>query len=98
MTTNTRSTRREFLITTAGVGVFSVAGLGQTLSPNDKLNIGFIGVGGRGAQNMDAMTGENVAAICDVDERPLLKAAEKFPKARQYRDFRKMIDEAKDLD
>ncbi len=94
----TKNTRREFLIATAGVGVCSVTGLGQARSPNDKLNIGFIGVTGRGGQNMAEMTGENVAALCDVDERHLGKAAEKFPKARQYRDFRKMIDEAKDLD
>jgi len=42
--------------------------------------------------------GENVAALCDVDAKHLGKAAEKFPKARQYRDFRTMLDEAKDLD
>ena len=47
---------------------------------------------------MAEMTGENIAALCDVDARHLGKAAEKFPKARQFRDFRKMIDEAKDLD
>lgn len=96
----TKSTRREFLIATAGVGVCSVAGvgLGQSRSPNEKLNIGFIGVNGRGAQNMGEMEGENVAALCDVDERHLAKAAEQYPRARRYRDFRKMIDEAKDLD
>ena len=34
----THKTRREFLMATAGVGVCSVAGLGQATSPNDKLN------------------------------------------------------------
>jgi hypothetical protein len=94
----TNSTRREFLIATAGVGVYVSTGLAQTRSPNEKLNLGFIGLGGRGNQNLGEMAGENVAALCDVDERHLGKAAENHPKARQFRDFRKMIDEAKDLD
>src|SRR5688572_14859581 len=98
MTKNTRNTRREFLIATVGVGVCSVTGLGQSRSPSDKLNIGFIGVAGRGGQNMAEMAGENVAALCDVDAQHLGQAVERFPKARQYRDFRKMIDEARDLD
>jgi predicted dehydrogenase len=94
----TTNTRREFLIVTAGVGVWSATGLAQARSASEKLNLGFIGVNGRGAQNMAEMEGENVAVLCDVDERHLAKAAERYPKARQYRDFRKMIDEAKDLD
>src|SRR5688572_14631945 len=93
-----KNTRRDFLIATAGVGVWSVAGLAHARSASEKLNLGYIGVTGRGGQNMAEMAGENVAALCDVDERHLGKAAEKYPKARQYRDFRKMIDEAKDLD
>ncbi len=92
------NTRREFLFATAGVGICAVTSFGQPRSANDKLNIGFIGVTGRGGQNMAEMAGENVAALCDVDERHLGKAAEEFPKARKYRDFRKMIAEAKDLD
>jgi predicted dehydrogenase len=93
-----KHTRREILIATAGVGVWSVARLAQSRSPGEKLNLGFIGVTGRGGQNMDEMAGENVAALCDVDERHLGKAAESYPNARKYRDFRKMIDEATDLD
>jgi predicted dehydrogenase len=95
----TKNTRRDFLLATAGVWVGSAAGLGQERSPNAKLNIGLIGVGGRGAQNMVApITNENIVAICDVDELSLAKAATKFPRAKQFRDFRKMIDEGKDLD
>ena len=93
-----RNTRREFLIATAGFGVWSATGLAQARSASEKLNLGFIGVTGRGGQNMAEMEGENVAALCDVDAKHLGKAAERYPKARQYRDFRQMIDEAKDLD
>ena len=94
----TKNTRRNFLIATAAAGVWSATQIAQARSPNEKLNLGFIGVAGRGGQNMAEMAGENVAALCDVDAQHLCKAAEKFPKARQFRDFRKMIDEAKDLD
>lgn len=67
----TRNTRREFLIATAGVGVWSVSGFGQGRSPNERLNIGFIGVVGCGGQNIAEMASDNVAALCDVDERHL---------------------------
>jgi predicted dehydrogenase len=94
----TRTSRREFLIAAAGAGAYSVAGLAPARSANEKLNIGFIGVAGRGGQNIAEMAGENVAALCDVDSQHLARAAAQLPRARQYRDFRKMIDEAKDLD
>jgi predicted dehydrogenase len=94
----TKHSRREFLIATAGVGACTVTSLPPVRSANEKLNVGFIGVAGRGGQNIAEMASENVAALCDVDEQHLLKAAAEFPKARQYRDFRKMIDEAKELD
>src|SRR5215204_4588868 len=100
MRTNPQKSRREFLIATVGLGVCSATGFSQARPPrpNEKLNLGFIGVGGRGGQNMDELAGENVVALCDVDARHLAKAAEKYPQARQFRDFRKLIDEAKDLD
>ena len=65
--------------------------------PNEKLNIGIIGTANRAADNIDGVAGENIVAICDVDERYLGKAAERFPKAKTYDDFRKLL-ERKDLD
>lgn len=35
----------------------------------------------------------NIVALCDVDTRRSGATYEKFPKAKQYRDFRKMFDE-----
>jgi len=97
-------TRRSFLFGSAaagtllGIGYVSSAPAAESRSPNEKLNIGIIGVGGRGAANMAGVVGENIVALCDVDERHLAKAAEKYPAARKYIDFRKMIDEGKDID
>ena len=62
-------------------------------SPNGKLAVAVIGVAGRGAANLKGVSGERLVALCDVDDRNLAKAAERFPKAKPYADFRKMLDE-----
>lgn len=95
-----RPDRRQFLQTgvAAGVAAAGFPAIISARSPNSKLNIAGIGVGGRGAGNVDKAAGENIVAICDIDAGYLAKAAEKFPKARVYKDFRKLYDEVKELD
>lgn len=62
-------------------------------APNDKLNIAFIGIGGRGRANLNALRrAENVVALCDVDDSRAGNAYQSNPKARKFRDFRKMFD------
>jgi predicted dehydrogenase len=56
-----------------------------------------IGVGGKGGENIRGVSGENIVALCDVDGGSLDKAAAQLPKARTYRDFRKLLEQ-KDLD
>jgi predicted dehydrogenase len=69
-----------------------LGGAGQR-APSDKLNIGCVGVGGmQGGNDVRSVSGENIYALCDVDETFLGKAAEKYPKAKRYRDFREMLD------
>lgn len=95
--------RRQFIYTTAlaagslALGSFSVRARALK-SPNGKLNVGIIGVAGKGSADMGGMSGENIVALCDVDERHLEKAAQKFPKARKYRDYRVMLEKEKGLD
>ncbi len=67
------------------------------VSPNEKLNLGVIGVAGRGAENLRAVSSENITALCDVDENHLKVAAERFPSAKKYRDFRRLLDQ-KEID
>jgi len=99
---NHRTTRREFLKQAAGAGVglwaITRSARAQTKSPNEKLNIACIGVGGRGWDNVNGVSSENIVALCDVDENNLNKAAEKFTGATKYTDFRKMLEERKDID
>lgn len=62
-------------------------------SPNKKINIAIVGVGGRGKAQWSACTAENVVAMCDVDDKRAAEGYEAYPKAKRYKDFRKMLDE-----
>ncbi len=68
---------------------------------NDRIRIGVIGAGGKGSSDTDsaAAAGSDIVALCDVDKGTLGKRGEKYPKAKQYQDFRKLLDEVgKELD
>ncbi len=101
---NSNFSRRNFIGTTAAaVAGFSiiprnaVAGLGH-VAPSDKLNIAGIGIGGKGKVNIANMPGQNIVALCDVDWDYANPVFEKYPKAKKYTDFRKMLDKQKDID
>ncbi len=70
---------------------------GQT-PPSEKLNIAGIGVGGMGKGNLSACRNENIVALCDVDSKYAGGTFKKYPGARQYADYRVMLDKQKDLD
>jgi predicted dehydrogenase len=90
--------RRQMLqgTTLAGVGFWLSAGSavsGDSQSPNEKLNVACIGVGGRGASDVGGVAGENIIGLCDVDEKRAAATFTKHPKAKKFRDFRRMLDE-----
>src|SRR4051812_18813310 len=89
-------TRRSFLKASA-VALAAPAYL-PALGANERLNLAFIGSGGRGAYNMKQLAGENVVALCDVDARAVDAAAAAHPRARRFADFRKVFDHAKEFD
>ncbi|MFC2118640.1 Gfo/Idh/MocA family protein [Bacteroidota bacterium] len=68
------------------------------IPPSDKLNIAAIGSGGMGAGNINQVASENIVALCDVDFNQAAKTFEKFPKAKQYKDFRVMLEKEKDIE
>ncbi len=92
--------RRHFLSrASAGAGLLILSGtrgFGR-ISPNEKLNIGVIGVAGRGGDDLAEVSAENIVALCDIDDHNLAAAAKKHPGAKTYNDFRELIDQ-KDLD
>ena len=101
-----KSTRREFLRHTtyagAGLWVLGSAGCGgflmgprpRRISPNEKMNVAGIGGGGKGDSDIKAASeGNNIVAVCDVDFDRAAGSFKAFPKAKQYKDYRKMLDE-----
>ncbi len=98
-----RPSRRRFIQQSAAVAAFTVVprhvlgGAGH-VPPSAKLNIAGIGIGGRGQGDLDECRSENIVALCDVDEAYAAKVFDRYPKARKWTDFRKMLDEQKDID
>ena len=93
--------RRDFLKISAASGVWIAgrqAGFGQEKSPNARLNVASIGVGGRGRASVDGCRSENIVALCDVDRRQMDKAAKAYPGAKIFADFRKMLESEKGID
>jgi predicted dehydrogenase len=66
--------------------------------PSEKLNIACVGIGGQGKENLRAGEGENIVALCDVDWKFAGPVFETYPKAKKYKDYRKMLEEQKDID
>ncbi len=66
--------------------------------PSEKLNIAGIGVGGQGVYDIGQVSSENIVALCDVDWEHAADTFNRFPMAKKYRDFRKMLEKQKDID
>jgi predicted dehydrogenase len=96
-------TRRQFLYYSAlaaGATAFNIRSQSppRRLSANDKLNIACIGVSGKGGSDLSCCSGENIVALCDVDEKAAANARQKHPDAKFYKDFRKLLETEKSLD
>ena len=118
MSFNRRSFLKGSALTTAGLtlggcdtfsgGSFSYPAITKVCAkkPGDKLNIGVIGVGGKGGSDWGPMfaNGENIVALCDTNRKAVDKAVAKIKKAtpgvevKCYSDYRKMLDENNNLD
>ncbi len=69
--------------------------LGRVLGANGRVAVGVIGAGGKGESdtNYTANAGADVLALSDVDGNTLRARGNQYPRARQYLDYRKMLDE-----
>ncbi len=101
---NVTLSRRHFMGTAAAVAAFTyvprrvLGGAGQR-SANERLNIAGIGVGGQGGSDINALSSENIVVLCDVDEERAAGTFKRFPNARKYKDFRRMLEkEHKNID
>jgi len=89
--------RRKFLKASAASGagllILPSGVVSGKDAPSNKLNIALIGAWGRCCAHHGVMGRENVVALCDIHEGNLGKAAKKFPNAKTYFDWRKLLDD-----
>lgn len=99
-----RVSRRSFLFRSSAVAAAltvvprHVLGANGNPTPNSKLNLAFVGAGGRATEDLEELKSENVVAFCDVDWARAAGTFARFPKAAKYRDFRVMLEKQKDID
>src|SRR5271155_4259339 len=98
-----RPTRRDFLRQTALAGAAGTVLRGGPSAfavqdqPETKVRFACIGVGGKGdSDTKDAGKFGEIVALCDCDEKTLDKMAAKYPTAKKYTDYRKMLEEIGD--
>jgi predicted dehydrogenase len=100
MTHNNNQTRRQFIHTSGAAGAILIStgvhtstDVRDSKSPNEKLNVGIIGSGGRGRANLGGVSGENIYALCDLYDAPIQQAKRRHAKAKVFYDWRKLIDD-----
>ncbi len=94
--------RRDFIKTSAvGASVALAAGASRAYAANERVNLGWIGVGGRGSDLLGRMVKScpngRIAAVCDLIPEKVEKGKKiaERDKPKGYTDFRKMMDEVK---
>jgi predicted dehydrogenase len=113
------ASRRSFVAGTAAAAASllilprHVLGGPRHLAPSDRVNVAAIGAGGMGANNMAALTSQNIVALADADFahvdaslrddkgalRPVrLALKEAYDKAARFSDYRRLFDRRKDID
>jgi predicted dehydrogenase len=101
---NKKISRRDFMGAAAAVTAFtiiprSVLGGRRHIAPSEKVNIAGIGVGGQGGGDINAVSSQNIVALCDVDWGRASGTFRRHPNAKKYKDFRRMLDkEDKNID
>src|SRR6266567_4504318 len=99
---NLSLTRRQFLrgsATAATAVAFPFVARRNVLGANNRLNIAGIGVGGKGASDIENVDHENIFALCDVDQVNAAETLKKYPQAKNFKDFRVMLEkEGKQID
>ena len=88
-------TRRHFIGTAIAASMAPLVLPRVSFAASSRLQHAAIGVGGQGGGDLGQIFSSgkvDVIALCDIDEATLLKAAEMYPGARRYRDWREMLE------
>ena len=98
-------TRREFFFSSVlAAGAAALSGCAtaparpRPIPAGRKVKIGIIGCSGKGWSDLEGVSGEEIIALCDVDAIALDRAAKRFPAARLFRDYRRMLAEVAELE
>lgn len=99
-----RVNRRQFLqagsVSAAAAGFWLTGGVTEIRSApgaNERLNVAMIGAGGRADGNIGGVSGENIVALCDVDQNRARGMFNRYPNVPKYADFRVMLEKQKDI-
>lgn len=95
-----RTNRRDFIKTTAavgaaGVGWWATAGVSraQSTSPNEKIQVACVGVGGKGdSDTQNASRYGKIVALCDIDKLKLDGMELRMKSGATFSDYREMLD------
>ncbi len=103
-------TRRTFFTSAAalayGLGTTRRAGAlglrsGRRVPPSDTVHVAVVGAGGRGADDLRDLANvpaARVVALCDCDARQAAESFKNYPDAKQYSDWRRLLDQEKGID
>ena len=87
-----RIPRRTFLASSAA-GALCLSGMSPRFrKKEEQLRLACIGLGKRGDTNVSIILGENMVALCDVDEANLLPVVDRYPGSKAYVDYRELIE------
>lgn len=97
----TEVTRRRFAKTAVAAGLATTLSAGRVLGASERVRLGFIGLGNRGDQVLDAFLVHKdceVVAVCDLYQPYLDFASHKIGGSpQQFKDYRSLLDR-KDID
>ena len=91
-------TRRHFLqYSSVAIGATALTGpyILRAQEERKRIRVAVIGAGGKGASDTDeaAKAGADIVALCDVDKNTLHGRGAKYPNAKLFQDYRKMLEE-----
>jgi predicted dehydrogenase len=86
-----------------GAAALTASSWSRVWEANERLRVASVGVNGKGWEDHTLIAESHhveIVALCDVDDGPthLGKAAKKYPHAKHYTDWRRMIEQARDFD
>lgn len=104
---STRKTTRRQFVKALGIAGTALAmpafSYSKVLGANERLRVASVGTGGKGWSDLTGVAASpavEVVALCNIDSSKdhLGRAAEKYPQASKYADWRKLLDEGKSVD